>query len=483
MTRRRVVITGLGPVSAAGLGHAALRAALFDEPGGSSADRVDGPGDNGGAGEAAERGTVGPVRAFDASGFKPRLAAEAPAFDVRRFVPKTYRKSVKVMARDVELAVISAKLALDNAGLRTRADLAEGESASLPSGRLGCQIGAGLIAAEVNELTRALSSAAVAREDGGLDADADEFGGAVSMLGWGNAPGPDGEQPGNGMNNLTPLWLLKYLPNMLACHVTIVHDARGPSNTITCAEASGLLSIGESMRVIDRGDADAAFSGGAESKLNHLALVRMEMAGVAAEIGAGEDALDAVQPYAESSRGSLVGESAGILMLECAEAAARRGAGVRSKLLGFGAGHTPAGESLDDRSDGLVIAIEAALRDAGVGADEIDAAVLGSTGMRRRDEAEAHALRRVFGERSGEVELIVLPPAIGTSVAGQGGVMAAVASRALEEQRLPARINRGETPDDILAEAAPARRAELRRVLVATDSLGGQNAALVLGRA
>jgi len=438
---REVVITGSGVVSPFGVGIDALWSGLC-------------------AGETR----LGPIEAFDASGFRSQQAAAAPAIKARDYVPKSYRKAVKVMARDIELAVVAAAEAVERAGLVTKPLLegaaeAERREPTYAPQRVGCQVGAGLIAAELDELNSALVTAASE--------------GVFSYAEWGE----------KGLHNLTPLWMLKYLPNMLACHVTIVHDARGPSNTITCAEASGLLSIGESMRVIDRGDADAAFSGGAESKLNHLALVRMEMAGVAAEIGAGEDALDAVQPYAESSRGSLVGESAGILMLECAEAAARRGAGVRSKLLGFGAGHTPAGESLDDRSDGLVIAIEAALRDAGVGADEIDAAVLGSTGMRRRDEAEAHALRRVFGERSGEVELIVLPPAIGTSVAGQGGVMAAVASRALEEQRLPARINRGETPDDILAEAAPARRAELRRVLVATDSLGGQNAALVLGRA
>ena len=86
---------------------------------------------------------------------------------------------------------------------------------------MGCHIGAGLIAADIDELTAAL--AASTASDGSFD-----------IGRWGEA----------GMQNLTPLWMLKYLPNMLACHVTIIHDCQGPSNTITCAEASGGLSIG-----------------------------------------------------------------------------------------------------------------------------------------------------------------------------------------------------------------------------------------------
>jgi hypothetical protein len=102
----------------------------------------------------------------------------------------------------------------------------------------------------------------------------------VDLRAWGNAEGGAGA-----MNNLQPLWLLKYLPNMPACHVTIIHGTEGPSNTITCAEASGLLSIGESVRVIRRNDADLCFSGGAESPLNHQRMIRMQMAGRLAETG------------------------------------------------------------------------------------------------------------------------------------------------------------------------------------------------------
>ena len=80
------------------------------------------------------------------------------------------------------------------------------------------------------------------------------------------------------MTQLTPLWLLKYLPNMLACHVTIIHQLKGPSNTITCADASSHLAIGEAFRTIQRGKADLAICGGAESKVNQMGLLRHDPA-------------------------------------------------------------------------------------------------------------------------------------------------------------------------------------------------------------
>src|SRR5260370_337606 len=79
------------------------------------------------------------------------------------------------------------------------------------------------------------------------------------------------------MSQLTPLWLLKYFPNMLACHVTIIHQLKGPSNTITCADASSHLAIGEAFRTIQRGKADMAICGGAESKVNPMAMLRQTL--------------------------------------------------------------------------------------------------------------------------------------------------------------------------------------------------------------
>src|SRR5262249_49381841 len=127
-----------------------------------------------------------------------------------------------------------------------------------------------------------------------------------------------------GMNNLTPLWLLKFLPNMLACHVTIVHDAQGPSNTITCGEASSHLAIGEGFRTIARGVADVCICGGAESKVNPMALMRQSLGKRLSHRN--DTPGKACRPFAEDRDGSVVSEGAGLVILEELDHARARGA-------------------------------------------------------------------------------------------------------------------------------------------------------------
>ena len=140
----------------------------------------------------------------------------------------------------------------NDAGLQSKA---YSETPDFPADRFGCNIGAGLISVDLNELTAAMN---VARDGNHLD-----------LARWGR----------EGMGQLTPLWLLKYLPNMLACHVTIIHELKGPSNTITCADASSHLAIGEAFRTIQRGDADLAICGGAETKVLPMNLMRQALLG------------------------------------------------------------------------------------------------------------------------------------------------------------------------------------------------------------
>ncbi len=196
---------------------------------------------------------IGKVRGFDPSGFNCQIAGEVPDYKIGDFVPKSYRKATKVMARDIELAVVAADDAFKDAGLKSKAYT---DSPDFNVKRFGCNIGAGLISCEVNEIAAAVTTSL--REDDP---------GQIDMRKWGR----------DGMNQLTPLWLLKYLPNMLACHVTIVHGLMGPSNTITCQEASSHLAIGEAFRTIQRGNAELAICGGAESRINPMGLVRQEL--------------------------------------------------------------------------------------------------------------------------------------------------------------------------------------------------------------
>ena len=455
----RVVITGLGPICSVGTGRDAFWAAL----------------DEG-------RAAIGPNTRFDASGYPCKLAGVVEDVPVRDAVPKSYRKATKVMARDSELAVIAAQLAAADANLRTRGSAeaamspVAGDAFELRGGRLGCQIGAGLLAADTDELGRAFQTAA-------RDGDPESF----DYKRWGCAEGGEGA-----IQNLQPLWMLKYLPNMLACHVTIIHGAEGASNTITCAESSGLLSLGESARVIERGDADACFSGGLESKLNPTGMARLTVARRLARTADATDGSRVTRPYDPDSSGSIPGEGGALAILESQRHARDRGAPIYAELLGFGAGHSQpphfpglfAPEDAAPEADlGLARAIRAALRDAGVESDQIDAIAPTALGLPTVDGPEAGALAGVFGDRLASIPIITPTTAAGGSSAGHGALAAAAAALAVKHQRLPARIHHGSPDPRLCAGPADAADAQLRRVLVCSIGLGGQCAAIVMGRA
>ncbi len=460
--RRNVVITGVGTVSALGVGIDAL----WD-------------------GVCQGRSGLLPIQRFDPSGFECRLAGEVAGFSAKDHVPKHYRKAVKVMCRDIELAIGAARCAVLDAGLTTRAtiedDAGEGTTeqaaTTYPGARMGCHIGAGLIAADADELAAALSTS-ISSDVAGVGTARTTPPPTIDLARWG----------AGGMEAMTPLWLLKYLPNMLACHVTILHGCLGPSNTITCAEASGLLSIGESRRIIERKSADLCFSGGAESKVNLMGLLRMGFAGRLAATGDATSGADLVRPFDPASPGGLLGEGGGILILEAEETARARGAKVYARIAGFGAAHAPPSPFTRDQlarghrdvDEGLADAITSALHDAGLKPTEIDAAVLLGSGVPAIDHAEAGAIVSVFGPHAANLELVPVGPNLGNCMAGTGALLAAIAAKCVKEQMLPARLNAG-TPDARLrAGAAPMRQAKLRHVLVATSALGGQSAAMIV---
>ena len=437
---RSVVITGLGPVTAFGISIEPLWKAMLDG-----------------------RSAIRQIQSFNPCGFPCKFAAELPQeeLDIRKIVPKSYRKATKVMCRDIELAVAAAAAAVEDAGLVTKGTDPEAPP-TIPPQRMGCHIGAGLISADANELGAALVTSR--GSDGEFD-----------MKHW-------GEQ---GMQNLTPLWLLKYLPNMLACHVTIVHDCRGPSNTITCCEASSALSLGESMRVIERGAADVCLTGGAEYKLNLLAFIRQVFTGRLATTAGDADPATILRPFDADASGTLLGEGGGILVLEEAEIARERGAKPYAEVAGFAATQclfpdlvgTDAPADDEALGDAMLYAIEQAkLKPADIHA----IAPLGSA-IPSVDDAEAFAIRRAFGDRAASIPLVTTVPFTGHCGAGNGAISLSIAARCLRDQKLPARLNtRGNNQLD--ANETHARDAALENILVTTTSQGGQNAAVILKR-
>ena len=429
---KRVVVTGIGIVSPLGLSAADHWAALL-----------------------AGKSGVGPITRFDPGGFDCRIAGQVPDYRMADHVPKAYRKATKVMARDSELAVIAADDAFRDAGLRSKAYT---DAPEIDGTRFGCNIGAGLISADLDELTAAMDAAR---------SDADPT--RLDLRKWGT----------EGLANLTPLWLLKYLPNMLACHVTIVHGLMGPSNTITCGDASGHLAIGEAFRAIQRGKADLAVCGGAESKLNPMGLIRQEKLGRLN--GTSNDAPgEAVRPFDEAAKGTVVGEGGGLLILEEMEHATARGATIYAELAGFAASQdTYKITEPDPTGRSYANAVRNALKDAGATPADVGAIVPHGLGIASHDRAELAGLRLAFGDRLSKIPAAATKAATGNLSAGSAAD-AATAALALRHGTLPPTLNAPADPP--LGLSREPRPVDAGVAVATVYSLGGQNAALVFRR-
>jgi len=432
MADRRVAITGLGVVTPAGVGIEPLWQALMER-----------------------RQAVRPVSLFDASGFPSRIAGQLDDFSARSYVPKDYRKAVKVMARDIEIAVAAADLAFRDSGLITRG--IDPQRMSINPKRLGCNIGAGLLCSDLDELGTAVSTATID--------------GKFSLKAWGSS----------GMNNLTPLWLLKYLPNMLSCHVTIIHGAEGPSNCITCGDASGHLSVGEATRLISRGDADAVVAGGAESKLNPMGLLRQALLQRLCTRG-NEAPGEACRPFDAGHDGTVIGEGGGVVILEDLELAVRRGARIYAEVIGFGAACDPAGIDVTRPTAGnLDLAAKKALADARIGPCDVGLIVAHGTGCPGEDVREAAAWQEALGDAARRIPAAAMTGAMGSLFAGAGGVELAVASMALKTGIVPPTVNFASPAKGCELNLSPqGRRADIKHVVTGAFAVGGQSAACVL---
>ena len=431
----KVVISGVGVISALGVGIDPLWEAMLEGQTG-----------------------LKRIERFDPSGFASQVAGELAEdeFKVRKIVPKSHRKATKVMCRDTELAVGAAALAVENAGITTAGT--SDDPPTIDPNRVGCHIGAGLISADVNELGAALVTSK--KEDGSFD-----------LEHWGS----------EGMQNLTPLWLLKYLPNMLACHVTIVHDCRGPSNTITCCEASSGLSIAESRRVIQRGDADACLSGGVEDRVNPLALYRQHCTNRLTETDGSGDMTQVVRPFAEDANGTVIGEGGGILFIESEISCKKRGGSPWCTIEGIGCRQSFTDTPLDADPHAIESAIGKAMSEAQCTPNDIDLIVPLGSGIRKIDSVELEGLTAIFGEALQNIPTITTIPFTGNCMAGNGAICIGIAAKAINEQTIPARLG-SESTIGIDAAKCCAIKTSIKRVLVVTPSEGGQCVALILGR-
>jgi 3-oxoacyl-[acyl-carrier-protein] synthase II len=395
---RRTVVTGIGLINPLGLNTAAVW------------DNV-----------CAGKSGLGPIVAFDAGSLPVRIAGQVPGFDAKSFIAKEQRKQIKVMARGIQLAVAAAQVALDDGKV---------DKSKIDPARFGIEFGSGLLATQLEEIAPA------------------------AQLCYGHGPRVDLEKWGaEGLRLIEPLWMLKYLPNFLASHISILHNAQGPNNSITASDVSSLLALGEAQRILERNQADFFIVGGAESRINPLSMARMCLF---AQLSKRNDTpAEASRPFDRQRDGYVIGEGAGVLAIEDLEHARKRGGRIYAEITGFGS-------AFDRQRDGrgLARAIRAALDRAGVRAGDIDHVNAHGLGTIEADVCEARALVEVFGVHA--VPVFAAKSYVGNLGAGSGLSELALSILAVMKGTLPATRNYDE-PDPACPVAVNGRPHSIAR--------------------
>jgi 3-oxoacyl-[acyl-carrier-protein] synthase II len=425
---RRVVVTGVGVVAPNGVGKEAFWSACLDG-----------------------RSGVGPIQTFDATAHPVKIAAEVKDFDVTPFVPVGQRKSLKIMSRAMRFAVGAAGLSLQDAGLTP--DWHD-------PGRVGVVMGTGLVPVDLPELTPALVDSC--DEKGRLE---------TRRLGQ------------RGAGALFPLWILKYLPNMVAAHISLAFNAQGPNSTVTTACAAGTQAVGEAFRLIARDDADIVLAGGADSRIDPLMI--LAYAALGALSASDRPPTEVSRPFDGGRDGFVLGEGAGVLVLEELEHARQRGATVYAEVLGMGSSFDAyAATKPDPEARGAARAISEALREARIDRGDVDYINAHGTITRLNDQMETMAVKRVFGPGARALPLSSIKSMVGHLIGAAGAVEALALALTLHAGALPPTINQTQPDPACDLDYVPNTARELPvRVGVSTSfGFGGQNAALVMRR-
>jgi 3-oxoacyl-[acyl-carrier-protein] synthase II len=380
--RARFAITGLGVISPIGIGKDRFWQNLLEG-----------------------RSGIDYLTSLPHGGLPCKLAAEIRDFDPLSYVYQ--KKFLKVMSRDIQLGVSAASLAMKDSGLKP---------GDVDPERLGVEFGAGHISFTPDELADAARDYLDPSDREGYPR-------------WGE---------GN-MGTIAPLWLLRQLPNMPAAHVSIEHDAQGPNNTITSAEASPLLALQEAMRVIARGQADAMIVGACSSNIHPVDLARLHLYDSLSRRH--DDPERACRPFDRDRDGAVVGEGAAVFVVERYEHAVARGADIYCEVLAVGAGCDGHGYDNGRGGVGIVRAVEAALKRSRMRPDEVGHVNAHGKSTLRDDFVEARAYQRIFGDDVLNVPVTALKSYFGSFDAGAGAVELAGSILALRHGALPRTLN------------------------------------------
>ena len=406
---RRVVVTGVGLVSALGVGTEETWQNLL-----------------------AGKSGAAPITHFDTTGFPVTFAAEVKGFDPLRFVEK---RDVKKMGLFIQFAMAAAEFAMEQSGLKITPDIAE---------KTGVYIGSGI---------------------GGFDVIEREH--TELMRG--------------GPRRISPFFIPASIVNLASGFVSIRWGAKGPNSATCTACSSSAHAVGDSFRLIQRGEADVMISGGAEAAITPMGVGGF--ASMRALSSRNDEPEKASRPFDCNRDGFVIGEGSGILILEELEFARKRGANILGEIAGYGmTGDAFHITQPSENADGAIRVMRKALADAGMQPEQVDYINAHGTSTPFNDKLETKAIKAVFGEQAAKLPISSTKSMTGHLLGGAGGLEAGIVTLILRDQIIPPTINY-ETPDpecDLDYVPNQARRAEVNCALSNSFGFGGTNAALVL---
>jgi 3-oxoacyl-[acyl-carrier-protein] synthase II len=418
--KRRVVVTGLGLVTPCGHSVAETWSALM-----------------------AGRSGVSYIEKFDTTKFSVRIAAEVKGFDPLKFVEK---KEARKMGAFIQYAIAATDEAIYASGLIERGQKIAGARGEEVAERTGTYISSG-----IGDFW------AIEREHEKLLND--------------------------GPNRVSPFFIPSAIVNLAAGQVSIRFGAKGPNSATATACSAGAHAIGDSFKIIQRGDADVMICGGAES-----AITPMSVAGFAAMRALStrnDDPARASRPFERDRDGFIIGEGAGMLILEELEFARARGAKIYAEVVGYGM----TGDAFhitmpDETASGAVRVMQRALKDAGVAPEEVGYINAHGTSTPYNDKFETLAIKKTFGEHAYRVAVSSTKSMTGHLLGAAGGIEAVFSVLAIYDGRLPPTINYINPDPDCDLDYVPnePREASIRYALSNSFGFGGTNAALLFKR-
>ncbi|MBS0444587.1 MAG: beta-ketoacyl-ACP synthase II [Proteobacteria bacterium] len=414
MTRRRVLVTGLGLISPVGNTVA------------EGWDNI-----------LSGRTGIANITKFDASSYACKFAGEVKGFQVEDYLPA---KEARHMDSFIHYGLAASIQAIRDAGLPTgdALDPAEAE-------RIGCLVGSGIGGLPLIEATHA-------------------------------------ELEARGPRRVTPFFVPASIINMISGHISIAHGFKGPNLAIVTACTTGLHSIGEAGRLIEYGDADVMIAGGSEATISPLGVGGF--AAARALSTRNDDPATASRPWDKGRDGFVLGEGAGVLVLEEYEHAKRRGAKVYAELLGFGMSADAFHMTAPD-VDGPKRSMTAALRNAGITADQVDYLNAHGTSTPLGDLNESNAIKLALGDHARRIVVSSTKSMTGHLLGGAGGIESVFTALALHHQVAPPTINIFEQDPECDLDfcANTARQMKMEHAVKNNFGFGGTNGTLVFKRA